>query len=122
MKRVLSIGNCGFDNGSISGVLRQEFGAETVTADDWQEAESLLKAGGIDLVIVNRKLDMDHSDGLAIIETIKQTEETASVPVMLLSNYAEYQEQAVALGAELGFGKAELRSPETKKKLAKLLA
>ena len=34
MKRVLSIGQCGFDHGQISALLRREFGAETVALED----------------------------------------------------------------------------------------
>jgi hypothetical protein len=41
---------------------------------------------------------------------------------MLVSNYPEYQEQAVGAGAAMGFGKAELRSPATLARLAEFLA
>ena len=45
-----------------------------------------------------------------------------SIPVMLVTNYPEHQQQAIAAGAEPGFGKAELASPATLAKLAKFLA
>lgn len=121
MKRVLSIGNCGFDNSAITSLFAKEFQAQTVAVDDWNDAERSLREGEFDLVLVNRKLDLDHSDGMAIIESIKRSQEFGKTPVMLLSNYPEYQEQAVAIGAEAGFGKAELRSAETKAKLARVL-
>jgi len=66
-------------------------------------------------------LDFDHSDGLEIVRRLKADPQWAAVPVMLVSNYPEYQQQAIAAGAEPGFGKAELTSPATLEKLAKFL-
>ena len=40
---------------------------------------------------------------------------------MLLSNYPEHQDEAVAIGAERGFGKLEYGDPETRERLAKFL-
>jgi hypothetical protein len=40
---------------------------------------------------------------------------------MLVSNYPEYQQQAIAAGCEPGFGKAELSAPATLDKLARFL-
>ncbi len=40
---------------------------------------------------------------------------------MLLSNFPQYQEAAVAAGAEPGFGKAELDRPETLERLRRFL-
>jgi hypothetical protein len=40
---------------------------------------------------------------------------------MLITNYPEHQQQAMELGAELGFGKLELNKPETHRQLAKFL-
>ena len=61
------------------------------------------------------------SDGLEIIRQIKADPTLAAVPCMLVTNYAEHQEVAVAIGAELGFGKSEYREPETRAKLARFL-
>ena len=63
-----------------------------------------------------------RSDGLAIIRAIKREPPLAEVRVMLVSNYPEYQKQAVADGAEPGFGKAGLREPVTLERLRKFLA
>jgi CheY-like chemotaxis protein len=84
-------------------------------------ALAALGQGSFDLVLVNRKLDVDYSDGLEIVRQLKTHEQHAAVPVMLVTNYPEYQQQAVALGAEPGFGKAELSSPATLEKLARFL-
>ena len=48
--------------------------------------------------------------------------EYADLPVMIITNYAEHQAAAVALGAVEGFGKLELHSPETRTKLSAILA
>ena len=45
-----------------------------------------------------------------------------AVPVMLITNYPEHQDAAVAAGAVRGFGKLEFDRPETKQILAALLA
>lgn len=121
MKRLLSIGSCGFDNGSLRSVVGA-FGAEVAAAEDWPDAAELLRREKFDLVLVNRKLDADGSDGLEIIRELKQSPEFQATPVMLLSNYPEYQAQAVAAGAEPGFGKSQLSSRETSERLAEFLA
>lgn len=122
-KRVLSIGQCGFDHGSISSTLAKQFGAVVATADDYDDAAVWFESEGLpDLVLVNRKLDADGGDGLAVIRAIKARPTTAEVPVMLVSNYPEYQAQAATLGAVPGFGKADLNRPETLEKLKTYLS
>jgi len=117
MSLILSIGQCGFDHGRISETLRHAIGAEVVGADSFDEARALFERRPADLILVNRKLDLDGSDGLEIIRELRAGPTTSSVPVMLVSNYPEYQAQAVALGAVEGFGKAELGHPETEEKI-----
>ena len=76
-------------------------------------ADSLeaLRADGFDLVLVNRKLDRDYSDGIEVIRAIKADSQLAHLPAMLVTNYPEHQDAAVAIGAERGFGKLEYRKP-----------
>jgi len=116
MARVLSIGQCGPDHGSISSYLLRQFGAETVSAVDLNHARRLLDPSPA-LVLVNRKLDADYSDGMEVIRALKADPATAGLPVMLVSNYPEYHDEAAKLGAVPGFGKAELMKPETGAKL-----
>ena len=40
---------------------------------------------------------------------------------MIVTNYAEHQAAAVAMGAEIGFGKLELQKSATLERLAKFL-
>lgn len=122
MKKVLDVGQCGPDHGSIRQLIEGQFEAEVVQAHDARQALTQLRAGKFDLVFVNRKLDVDYSDGLSIIEQIKSDPQLSTIPVMLISNYPEHQRAAVAAGAERGFGKLELSKPETHERLAQFLS
>lgn len=91
---------------------------QTHGADDTVE---LLRKRKVDLVTVNRKLDRDYSDGLEIIKKIKSDPEIGNVPVMLVTNYDEHQQAAVAEGATYGFGKLEIGNEGTIEKLKPFL-
>ena len=122
MKRVLDVGTCSMDHGAISATLKKHFGAEVVQAHGPDDALASLRGGKFDLVLVNRKLDQDYSDGLEIIQQIKADKSLAGTPCMLITNYAEHQATAVAAGAEPGFGKLALSAPETLERLGKFLS
>jgi two-component system chemotaxis response regulator CheY len=116
-RRVLSVGQCGFDHGNICRALRRTFGTDVVAVATAGEALSLLRQGGFDLVLVNRVFDADGDSGLDLIRQIKGDEQLRPVPVMLVSNFPDAQQQAVAAGAEPGFGKAALEAVETMARL-----
>jgi two-component system, chemotaxis family, chemotaxis protein CheY len=120
-KRVLDVGNCAMDHGAIRAMLEKTFDAEVVQADGAGDALAALRRQPFDLVLVNRKLDQDYSDGLDIIKQIKADGKLSSVPCMLITNYPDQQDVAVAAGAEYGFGKKALAAPETHQRLAKFL-
>ena len=121
-KRVLDVGNCVPDHAAIRGMLQRSFGAEVVQVDGPDDALAALRKEPFDLIVVNRKLDQDYSDGLDVIKAIKADAKLASVPCMLITNYPDQQQTAVAAGAEYGFGKKELQSDETQARLAKFLS
>ena len=121
-KRVLDVGNCVPDHAAIRSLLEGAFGAEVVQAHGQDDALAALRKGAFDLVLVNRKLDQDYSDGMEIIQTIKTDPALAKTPVMLITNYEDHQAAAVAAGAEPGFGKLSLRAPQTIERLGKFLA
>jgi CheY-like chemotaxis protein len=120
-KRVLDVGNCVPDHAAIRGLIERNFDAQVAQADDLAGAHAELQKQPADLVLVNRKLDLDYSDGLAIVRHLKADPQWSNVPVMLISNYPEYQAEAVAAGAVPGFGKQELRTNETLEKLKRFL-
>ena len=120
-KRVLDVGQCAPDHATISRYFTKNFNCEIAKAIDAAEALAELKSGRFDLVLVNRKLDIDYSDGIEVIRQIKSDPTIADVPVMLVTNYPEHQEAAMAAGAVRGFGKLEYDKPETRERLAAVL-
>src|SRR5438046_2417951 len=115
-KRVLSVGQCSADHSSISRTLQRAFGAEVVPAHSADEAVAGANEGGFALVLVDRVLDADGASGLELVRQIE------GVPVMLVSNYADAQAEAVAAGAVPGFGKSALGSAEMLARVAPYLA
>lgn len=120
-KTVLDVGNCGPDHNAIRRMLTRSFGVQVVQAHNAEDTLKTLRAGSFDLVLVNRKLDEDYSDGIEIIRMIKADTELAAIPVMLVTNLEEYQQQAVEIGACRGFGKLSLDSSATAALLAEVL-
>ena len=121
-KRVLDVGQCSMDHASIRRLVEGQFGAEIVQTNGIDDTLQRLTDEQFDLVLVNRKLDADYSDGLNVIRAIKREAALSNVPVMLVSNYPDAQEEAVAAGAVPGFGKAELSQPATREKLRPFLS
>lgn len=118
---VLDVGNCVPDHASIKRMLLTNFSVEVLQTHHAQDTLELLRKQPVDLVLINRKLDCDYSDGTEILKQIKSDSQLASLPVMIVTNYPEHQAAAVALGAEVGFGKLELQKPVTLERLAKFL-
>ena len=120
-KRVLNVGQCAPDHGAISRFIESTFDAEVDQGHQLKDSLRKLEGDEYDLVLVNRKLDADYSDGLDVIKTLKADERFRDLPCMLVSNYPEWQEQAVRIGAAPGFGKAQLGHPGTRERLAEYL-
>jgi CheY-like chemotaxis protein len=121
-KRVLNVGQCGPDHSAIRSYLTRNFDCEVDTADATLDALEKLTSEKFDLVLVNRKLDVDYTDGIDVIRALKADATTAAVPVMLVTNYPEHQDAAIAAGAIRGFGKLEFGKAETRELLATVLA
>jgi two-component system, response regulator, stage 0 sporulation protein F len=107
-KRVLNVGQCVPDHGSITRFLQSAFDVHVEKIDSPVDALDQLRQRPCDLVLINRKLDADYSDGTDVLCLIKSDPALAHVPVMIVTNYKEHQDNAVALGAVYGFGKNEL--------------
>ncbi len=119
-KRVLDVGNCAPDHAAVKRLMGR-FDCEVIQAHGTDDALTALRAGGVDLVVVNRKLDADYSDGIEVIRQIKAEVQFAATPVMLITNYAEHQAEAEKIGALRGFGKLEMDKPETHERIAAAL-
>ena len=111
-KLVLDVGQCGYDHGAIA-TLCGKLGCEVRAAHSAAEAISAARAAAPALILVNRIFDADGYEGLKLLDTLKSDPALASVPVMLVSNYADAQAEAVRRGALPGFGKSSLHAPET---------
>ena len=118
------MGQCGYDNSRIRSLIRSiDSTVEIKETDSHQETmEVLASLGEAALVLVNRVFDMDGSSGMELISQLKSKEsEFAGIPVMLVSNYEKSQAEAIANGAISGFGKSELQSVETRRKIESVL-
>ena len=120
-KRVLDVGQCGPDHSAIRALI-ESLGASVERVARQNEALQRLRNEPFDLVLVNRKLDIDYSDGTDLIRAMQADDTLREVPVMLVSNYSEAQTRAVALGAAPGFGKMALGAPDTRERLARFLS
>jgi PleD family two-component response regulator len=118
--RVLDVGNCDPDHAAIRRLLAR-FNAEVDRATLIDEAWAELERRHYDLVLVNRLIFADSSDGLALIERMRSDDRFRDVPVMMVSNFDDAQARAVAAGARRGFGKAELHDARTLEGLEPLL-
>ena len=121
-KHVLDVGQCQMDHGALRRLIESEFAADVTQAHSAEQALAELRSGQFDLVLINRKLDADYSDGLDIIKQIKADPDLSGVNVMLVTNYAEHQAQAIAAGAAPGFGKSELMDAATIERLKPFLS
>ena len=118
------MGQCGYDNSRIRSLIRSiDSTVEIRETDSHQETmEVLASLGEAALVLVNRVFDMDGASGMEFISQLKSKEsEFAAIPVMLVSNYEKSQAEAIANGAISGFGKSELQSVETRRKIESVL-
>lgn len=120
-KRVVDLGNCSYDHGQIRSLIGRICDAEVVQTHNLAETVAELEKHPAHLVLINRQLDADHSDGIEVLKTLKADARFASIPIMIITNYPEFQAQAESAGAEPGFGKRQLQAPETAEKLSRYL-
>lgn len=110
--RVLDVGNCDPDHAAIRRLLNR-FNAHVDRVMFVGEAMTALSRSTYDLVLVNRLIFADSSDGLELITRLKADPQTRDTPVMMVSNFADAQTRAVAAGACPGFGKSALDDGRT---------
>lgn len=97
----------------------RELGCEVDRAHSKDQAIELAAAQAYDLVLVNRILAADRSQGLEVIAALRAAH--PMLRLMLISDLPAAQDQAVDIGALRGFGKADLASPATEDLLRILL-
>ena len=120
-KVLVDCGNCGPDFNAIRQMASSQFNATVLRTHGVGDTLKVLKERNVDLVMVNRKLDRDYSDGLEVVKQIKADPDVGSVPVMLVTNYEEHQLAAIDSGCERGFGKLAIGDAGTKELLEPFL-
>ncbi len=108
--RILSVGQCAFDHGSLTRYLHKILDAEVEAADTSAEALDRLKTEPFDLVLVNRIGDRDGQPGIHLIRALKNEGSLSETRVMLVSDHQSAQEEAIQAGALKGFGKSDLNT------------
>ena len=120
-KKVLDVGQCNADHSRISDLLTRSFDVQISRAHSHDEALQLATDTPFDLILINRLMDADGSEGMSILHTLKSKPDTSEVPVMIVSNFEDAQNSAVESGAKRGFGKSALDDKETINVLSELL-
>ena len=120
-KTVLDIGNCDPDHNAIQRMMTSNYDVEVLRAHQLSDSLQLLSQRKVDLIVINRKLDIDYSEGIEILRQLKKDPAYKGIPTMIITNYAEQQLAAVADGAEYGFGKLQYSEPATHDRLSLFL-
>ncbi len=119
--RVLDVGNCDPDHSAIRHVLESNFAVSVDRVMYVEEALRAIERASYQLVLVNRRIFADDSDGTELIRALRRDPRYQQLAVMLVSNFEEAQARAVADGAAPGFGKAALQAAQTLSRLAQHL-
>jgi hypothetical protein len=117
---ILLVGHCGPDAFMLRSAVRSIAPDAAIHMVD-DDGELTRRLQGADLVLVNRVLDGDFParDGVGLIAALAPT---SPARFMLVSNYPEAQARAEAAGAVPGFGKADTRTEETRRRIESALA
>ncbi len=119
--RVLDVGQCNPDHTAIRLMITEHFDARVDRVMFVDEALTAMRRTPYDLILVNRLVFDDGSEGIELIHQAQADEQLRKIPVMLVSNYADAQAAACQAGAEPGFGKASLNDPATLAQVARFL-
>ena len=120
-KTVLDIGNCDPDHNAIQRMLTSTYDVVVLRSHQLQDALKMLSQEKVDLILINRKLDIDYSDGVEVLRHLKREPMIQDIPVMIITNYPEHQEAAIVDGAEYGFGKLQYSDASTHERLSRYL-
>lgn len=119
---VIQVGNCGYDGSRIAKLV-QRAGGECIECPSAADARRVLqecaeRAELPRLILINRILDGDGSEGVNLIVEFKGQDTLSNIPCMLISNYEWAQDAAREKGAVEGFGKGSLAAKETQDRVA----
>ena len=112
IERVVLVGHCGADSWMLGDVLAQAL-PDAAVEQAHTDAEVDALSDQTTLMLVNRVLDGRFAAASGVDLIRQRAGDEAVGRWMLISNYADAQEEAVAAGALPGFGKADAGSPRT---------
>lgn len=118
---VLLVGNCGHDEAQIKSMLDTHFTVEVESTMYVEQALGMMRSRRYDLVLFNRLIFADDSQGIDLLMRAKADAELQGTPIMMVSNFPQAQAQSQAAGGEPGFGKDDLTRPETATLLSRYL-
>jgi CheY-like chemotaxis protein len=121
-RAVLDVGNCDPDHSAIRRMLEQHFDVRIERVMFVDEALEAMRRERFDLVLFNRLIFEDGSEGIELLRRAKADPILRDTPIMMVSNLAEAQAASVAAGGVEGFGKASLDAPRTRALLGPYLA
>lgn len=118
---VLLVGHCLPDSFGLTRLVHKASPSADVTRVN-KEAQLAESAPQASLLLVNRELDGRFRQSLGVDLIAALRADGVETPIMLISNYDDAQEAAVAAGAMVGFGKRAVRDPETVDRIRAALA
>ena len=121
-KKVVLVGHCGPDSSYLKMAVKSAATDVQVTAADTQAEIEQEITSGADLLLLNRVLDygFEQNSGVDLLRDLKKKH--PEIKAMLVSNYADAQEAAIAEGALPGFGKRDIGSPKVRQLIQSALA
>ncbi len=113
INKIVLVGHCGADQYALTQAVERALG-DDVAIESANTADELGRAVSAEaLLLVNRQLDgrFDTGSGIELIRGLAG--DAGGSVMMLISNYPEAQDEAVAAGAMQGFGKSNLSDAAT---------
>ncbi len=115
IRRVLLVGHCGFDGPQIARAVRAA--CPEVEVKDVYSAGEVEAAGADTLLLINRQLGYGFGADSGVELIAKLAAKPDAPACILISNYEDAQQAAVAAGARPGFGKSSLHDDRTRQRL-----
>lgn len=110
MAQLILAGHCGADTGSLQRwVMSWGTQMQVLTAESIADCLRLCEQNPGAIVWANRIFDRTGESTLTWLESLQQEGSPLLPRVALITNFADVQRAATALGAMPGFGKAETR-------------
>lgn len=119
--KVLDVGNCDPDHNMIRKTLMKHFDVEIDRVMFVDEAIEKLRERSYDLVMFNRLIFDDGSEGIELLRQAKSESSLTGTPIMMISNFKEAQAKSIAAGGVPGFGKDSILADSTRELLSKYL-